>query len=220
MRILLDPPKRGHENMARDEALLAEGTPTVRLYAWKPATISLGRAQTEADIDTKAAHEWGLDIVRRATGGGGILHNETEITYAVILPLDWPQMPRDIAGSFAYLSQAIVNTLQSFGVDAQIESVPESTRDALCYVRKQGTNVVVNHRKISGGAQRRTATHILQHGTLILDRDEDRTARIFRENVDTIRTRVTSLAEEGLKVSREKLVETLAREFQFALKTD
>jgi lipoate-protein ligase A len=155
--------------------------------------------------------------VQRATGGGAILHNEAEVTYAVVLPLAHPGLPRDIPGSFSFLSAPIVAALRDLGLPAEIESVSDNTREALCYVRKQGTNVMVNGRKISGGAQRRNGEAVLQHGTVIVERDEARMARLFRTPVDDIRTRVTSLAEEGLSVSREKLVETLARRFERTL---
>jgi lipoate-protein ligase A len=217
MRLLLDAPLPARENMARDEALLAEGAPTVRLYGWRPAAVSLGRSQTEADVDLDAARAWGLDVVRRATGGGAILHNESEVTYAVVLPLDHPGLPRDITGSFAFVSDGVVRALRHLGLPAQIETVPDNTRETLCYVRRQGTNVVVNGRKISGGAQRRDGKALLQHGTVIVERDEDRMARLFRTPPGDITTRVTSLAEEGVRVSREKLVETLSRGFAESL---
>lgn len=218
MRLLVDPPMRGVENMARDEALLAEAVPTVRLYGWRPACVSLGRAQTEADIDVDAARAWGFDIVRRATGGGGILHNEAEVTYAIILPLDHDGLPRDITGSFAFMSAGVIHALRGLGLAAEIETVLDNTRESLCYVRKQGTNIVVNGRKISGGAQRRTDRAILQHGTVIVNRDEERSARVFRTPTDDIRARVTSLEEESIHVSREKLIEALTLGFQKALK--
>jgi lipoate-protein ligase A len=217
MRLLLDPAARGADNMARDEALLEEGVPTVRLYGWRPATVSLGRSQTEADVDLDAARGWDMDVVRRATGGGAILHNEAEVTYAVILPLDHPGLPRDIPGSFGFLGAGVVEGLRLLGLPAEVESVPDNTRETLCYVRKQGTNVMVGGRKISGGAQRRNGKAVLQHGTVIVDRDEDRMARLFRTDPDTIRQRVTSLSGEGVRVSREKLVEALVAGFRAAL---
>jgi len=217
MRVLVDGHLRAAENMARDEALLAAGEPVVRLYGWRPAAVSLGRAQTEADVDAETARAWGLDVVRRATGGGAILHNEEEVTYAVVLPLDFPGLPRDIPGSFSFLSAGVVDALRSLGVDAEIESVPDNTRETLCYVRKQGTNVMVGARKISGGAQRRSDRAVLQHGTVIVSRDEERMARLFRTPVDDIRARVTSLEEEGVRVAREKLVEALSFGFRRSL---
>lgn len=217
MRVLVDPPMRGADNMARDEALLAAAEPVVRLYGWRPACVSLGRAQTEADVDAATARAWGLDVVRRATGGGAILHNEEEVTYAVVLPLDRPGLPRDITGTFALMSAGVVEALRALGVPAQIESVGDNTREALCYVRRQGTNVVVRGRKISGGAQRRSDRAILQHGTVIVRRDEERMARLFRTPREEIEARVTSLEEEGVRVSREKLVEALRLGFERAL---
>jgi lipoate-protein ligase A len=79
---------------------------------------------------------------------------------------------------------------------------------------------MVNGRKISGGAQRRNGKAVLQHGTVIVDRDEDRMARLFRTDPDTIRARVTSLSGEGVQVSREKLVEALVAGFRAALGPD
>jgi lipoate-protein ligase A len=217
VKVLVEGHARGAENMARDEALLEAGAPIVRLYGWRPATVSLGRAQTEADVDLDAARAWGLDVVRRATGGGAILHNESEVTYAVVLPLGHPGLPSDISGSFAFLSQGVVAALRELGLPAEIESVPDNTRETLCYVRKQGTNVMVNGRKVSGGAQRRNGRAVLQHGTVIVERDEARMATLFRTPIDDIRQRVTSLHEESVHVSREKLEEALVRGFERAL---
>lgn len=217
MRVLLDGHLRGAQNMARDEALLTEAIPTVRLYGWRPACVSLGRAQTEAEVDVEAARAWGLDVVRRATGGGAILHNESEVTYGVVLPLDHPGLPRDISGSFSFVSEGIVRALRVLGLPAEIESVPDNTRETLCYVRKQGTNVMVRGRKISGGAQRRTDKALLQHGTVIVERDDARMARLFRTDEATIARRVTSLQEEGVRVARAKLAELLAHHLVQAL---
>lgn len=217
MRVLLDGHASGAHNMARDEALLAEGTPAVRLYGWRPACVSLGRAQTESDVDLDAVREMGLDVVRRATGGGAILHAEDEVTYAVVLPLDHAGLPRDISGSFGFLSAGVVHALRALGLPAEVESVPDNTRETLCYVRRQGTNVMVRGRKVSGGAQRRTDRAVLQHGTVIVSQDAARMGRLFRTDEATIRARVTSLADEGVSVSREKLVEALVRGFEATL---
>lgn len=214
MRVLVEPHRRGVDNMARDEALLAAGEPIARLYGWRPACVSLGRAQTEGDVDLAAALEHGIDVVRRATGGGAILHNEEEITYAIVVPLDHPGLPRDITGSFAHLSTPVLHALQHLGLPAELESVPDNTRETLCYVRRQGTNIVVHGRKISGGAQRRSDRAVLQHGTVIVRRDEERMARLFRTDRAQIEARVTSLEEEGVRAPREKLIETLADAFQ------
>jgi lipoate-protein ligase A len=197
--------------------LLARAQPVLRIYGWSPETVSLGNGQTPADIDLEAVRELGLDVVKRATGGGGILHSATEVTYAVVVPHGYPDLPRDLPRSFAFLSQGVVTALKSLGAPAELESVPDLTRDALCYVRKQGTNVVVDGKKISGGAQRRTNHAVLQHGTVIVERDEHRLARVFRTDPATICARVTSLGELGLSPSRDQIIDALVRGFTAAL---
>ena len=49
-RLLITPPAHGAWNMAVDEAILeavgsGDSLPTLRLYAWEPACLSLGYAQ-------------------------------------------------------------------------------------------------------------------------------------------------------------------------------
>jgi lipoate-protein ligase A len=82
--------------MALDESILehigrGESIPTLRLYAWEPACLSLGHAQPFADVDWKRLTERGWEVVRRLTGGRAILHTD-EITYSVIAPNDEPRV--------------------------------------------------------------------------------------------------------------------------------
>jgi lipoyl(octanoyl) transferase len=75
--------------MAADVALLeataADGTPRVRLYRWDPPALSLGRFQPDDDVDGVACARFGVEIVRRPTGGRALLHGG-DLTYAVTLP--------------------------------------------------------------------------------------------------------------------------------------
>ncbi|HEY4176887.1 MAG TPA: hypothetical protein VGM90_08650 [Kofleriaceae bacterium] len=209
VHLVLDEHLSAAENMRRDDVLLARAEPVVRLYGWKPEAVSLGNSQSAAVIDLDAVREYGLDLIKRGTGGGGILHAATEVTYAVIVPIDFEAMPRDLPGSFAFLGDGVLRSLRALGLAAQIDSQPDRTRDALCYVRQQGTNITVGGKKISGGAQRRTRTAVLQHGTVIIDRDEARCARVFRTDTDTITTRVTSVRAEGKDPTRQAVIDAL-----------
>ena len=67
--------------MAVDEAILehlgrGEALPTLRLYAWTPACLSLGQAQPFADVDRLRLARRGWEMVRRLTGGRAILHTD------------------------------------------------------------------------------------------------------------------------------------------------
>src|SRR5512132_640719 len=95
-RLLIDDFADGAANMARDEALAvvhASGVtpPTLRLYRWRPACLSLGRFQRSAAIDRAACARAGVQVVRRPSGGRALLHND-ELTYAVIARADHPPL--------------------------------------------------------------------------------------------------------------------------------
>jgi len=208
VRLIVDGRQTGAENMRRDEALLEAAIPTVRIYGWQPACVSLGRTQTVADIDGAAAARHRVDIVARRTGGGAILHNEVEVTYAVVLPLDFPGLPANILESYAAISQPVLETFRRLGVEAHFGQ-GKGGRDTLCYLREEGVAVFADGRKVSGGAQRRTQQAVLQHGTLILQRDARRTAEILGAPVEVVERKVGGLDVLGVAADREQVIETL-----------
>lgn len=210
--IVLDGSPSGAENMARDEAMLDAARPMVRIYGWTPACVSLGRTQTVADIDQGAAGRHGLDVVARKTGGGAILHNEVEVTYAVVLPLDYPGLPRSIMESYKFISQPVLDTFRALGADATFGE-GKGGRDSLCYLREEGVSIFVDGKKISGGAQRRTQRAVLQHGTLVLRLDAERTAEVLKAPVDAVHAKVNGLDMLGIDVGRDVVVETLRQAF-------
>jgi len=85
---LLTGTSSGTINMAVDLALLklyarGQSLPALRLYQWNPPAVSLGYFQRRRGPDPIACRRWGLDVVRRPTGGRAVLHRG-DLTYAVI----------------------------------------------------------------------------------------------------------------------------------------
>src|SRR5512139_3352251 len=110
-RLLITPPTHGAWNMAADEAILehigrGESLPTLRLYAWTPACLSLGHAQPFADVDVARLRERGWEVVRRLTGGRAILHTD-EITYSVVGSGDVPALAGSVLESYRRLARAL-----------------------------------------------------------------------------------------------------------------
>ena len=95
--------------MALDEALL-EGVrrgvspPTLRLYAFTPSAVTMGRFQRAAEVvDLELADKLGVPVVRRITGGGAVYHDEFgEVTYSVMAPVDL--FPGSILDSYRTVS--------------------------------------------------------------------------------------------------------------------
>jgi len=110
--------------MAVDEAILravAAGhvPPTLRFYAWEPPCLSLGRAQPLTDADPQALRGAGFDLVRRPTGGKGILH-VGELTYSVVAPQEEPRVAGGIVESYRRLSAGLVRGLERLGVEGLV----------------------------------------------------------------------------------------------------
>ena len=133
-RLLLTPPARGAWNMAVDEAILdhigrGAAPPTLRLYAWEPACLSLGHAQPFADVDVARLRERGWEVVRRPTGGRAILHTD-ELTYSVIAPVDEPHVAGSILESYNRLAGALLQAVQALGLPVEMKEDAGPNREA------------------------------------------------------------------------------------------
>jgi lipoate-protein ligase A len=207
-RLILSPPADGATNMATDEAIVRAVTaglapPTLRLYAWIPPCLSLGRGQPGAEVDRAACARDGVDVVRRATGGRAILHTD-ELTYSVVAPPDEPRLIGDIVTSYRRLSRALLAALQYLGVSAQSRFTDHGSHspNPVCFeVPSHYELTTRDGRKLVGSAQMRTNEAVLQHGTLPLVGD---IARICRYLVD-------APAPDGVRARAATLESALGR---------
>lgn len=179
-RLLITPPARGAWNMALDESILEhigrnEAMPTLRLYAWEPACLSLGHAQPFADIDMRRLKQRGWEVVRRATGGRAILHTD-ELTYSVIAPNDEPRVEGSVLESYNRLAQALLFAVQSLEIPVEMKEHVGSTSsmapsNPVCFEVPSSYEITVDGKKLIGSAQARKKEGVLQHGSLPLTGD-------------------------------------------------
>lgn len=163
--------------MARDEHLLhnRQWRPAVlRLYGWTPATISLGCFQRFADVAELPPDVRDLPVVRRATGGGAILHDR-EVTYALMLDETLPLSRRGPADAYRLVHACWMEALADGGPICELAPdsfPPPSPRGGpfFCFEKPGRTDLLIAGVKVLGSAQRRTAGRVLQHGSLILGR--------------------------------------------------
>lgn len=226
-RLILSPPADGATHMAVDEAIweaVAAGRapPTLRLYAWSPPCLSLGRNQPITTVNRQALQERGYDLVRRPTGGQAVLHID-ELTYSVVLPLADPRVQGDILESCARLSAGLVRALGILGVvGATARRRPHSraARRPVCFETTADFEVAVDGRKLIGSAQRRGRGTLLQHGALPLWGDITRICPLLVPPADPRRvaTRATTLeAALGHRVTWEEAAEAMTEGFAQAL---
>lgn len=198
-------------NMAIDEALIENigDAPILRIYGWRPAAVSIGYFQSiREEVDLEKCSKIGVDVVRRLTGGGAVLH-ETELTYSFITK----QYPQNIMESYRWICETIVISIKRLGFDASF--VPLN-------------DIVVKGKKVSGSAQTRRKGVLLQHGTLLLDVDIDKMFCVLKvpsekfkdKIIKDVKERVTSLAGTTFEEMASSLKTSFATKFDAKLLAD
>lgn len=173
--VFCDGPLDGATNMARDEALLRADAPaSLRVYAWSPPTISLGYFQRHEALASLPVELRSLDVVRRLTGGGAILHDR-EITYCLVLSDAVPIARKAPAELYRLVHECWRAVLADAGVATELAPADwplPSPRSGpfFCFETPGQTDLLLGSAKVLGSAQRRTAGRVLQHGSLILDK--------------------------------------------------
>ncbi len=236
-RMISHPAQDGSWNMAADEAILQAVTeqtvpPTLRLYAWDPACLSLGYAQPLSDVDEDRIKAYGLDLVRRPTGGRAILHQH-EITYAVIAPQDHPLMRGGVLESYRRISMALVKTLELLAISVEVkQSTPirdDQRNNPICFEVPSAYEIIVGQRKIIGSAQVRRHNTVLQHGSIPLAGDISQICDILQYENQTQRDKAKNQLKQqattikditGLEVSWTEASQAFKQGFQSALGVD
>lgn len=162
--------------MARDLALLERARETretvFSVYAWTRPTLSLGRNQRAVGCyDRDRLHAMGIDIVRRPTGGRGLLHNR-EVTYSVTSPVEYGDT---LGESYDRINRILLEGLGALGVAASIAApkVPaQRPTDAPCFATPSRGELIFRDRKLVGSAQWREEGAFLQHGSILIEDDQ------------------------------------------------
>lgn len=191
IRVLSTPGCSAAYNMAVDEALLdscrrdagrrdagrkneygrdAEMM-TLRIYSWRPPAVSIGYGQeAEKEIDPRQCERYGIDLVRRITGGRAVLHDQ-ELTYSLVAPDSHPALGGRSGVMLRAVSDALVETLKYFDVPAEqaMEGrCGSGDHDDVCFTATGRYEITAVGRKLAGSAQRRSRGVVLQHGSVLL----------------------------------------------------
>ncbi|TLY06015.1 MAG: lipoate--protein ligase family protein [Thaumarchaeota archaeon] len=171
-------------NMALDEAVMENvgEVPVLRIYGWRPAAVSVGYFQSmKEEVDLEKCRQLGVDIVRRLTGGGAVLH-ESELTYSFITR----QYPKNIMESYRWICDAVVMSINRLGFNAIF--VP--LNDIIVNDKK------VSGKKVSGNAQTRKKGVLLQHGTILLSVNVNRMFSVLKVPSEKLRDKIIKDVKE------------------------
>ncbi len=179
--LLDDPAGAPAWNMALDEVLLLtaadRGRPLLRIYSWTEPAVSFGYFQAfPAHLADRYA------IVRRPTGGGVVYHGQ-DTTYSVVVPRGHPLYASRPADAYCRVHRAVA---AAFADEPSLHRAPLTSPrgEYECFEKPVEGDVVIDGRKLAGGAQRRTRHGMLHQGSIDHPIPSDQLARGFARELN------------------------------------
>src|SRR5260221_7135485 len=174
-------------NMAIDEAILdavIEGIspPTIRLYSWDSGAISIGRFQEPTrGIDLEACKRLNIPVVRRMTGGRGVLHGSDQTISIVVPVILFGEHGKTVVEAYRMLCEGFIAALKSMRLTTNMgacERRSDSSGDCVA-ARSQADVLTSAGEKLVGSAQCRRSGVLLQQSSFLHMRPEVLPEEIF-----------------------------------------
>jgi len=168
MRLLLDESIPCLDLIASDEASLlaverGEAPMTWRVAVPADEALVLGTAGRFAvEIDLDRARELGVEVLRRPSGGGAVWLWPGCLTWSCAVRYEDAPEAGSIRGAYAFALGRVSAALASLDIPARVEE----------------NDLAARGRRLGGSAQRRLRRACLVHGTVIVELDAGRLARM------------------------------------------
>ena len=192
----------GVTSQAVDEAVLEakvrDMVPnTLHLYRRKPPAVSLGKFQRiEEVVDLEYCRQRGINILRRISGGREVYTDSNCLEYALIVNQEYQEIPVDIIESFKVICTGIIMALKKLNIDAFYKPI---------------NDVLVGGRKISGNAQRRKGSILLQHGTILVDADFESMSKALKRGDDGAAKLMEKLTTIRMETKQSNTIEEVTK---------
>ncbi|MDA1191095.1 MAG: biotin/lipoate A/B protein ligase family protein [Candidatus Poribacteria bacterium] len=155
-------------NMAADDMLLrrqsVDPRPTVRVYEWDAVALTCGYFQELPNVvNVEGCRAAGIDLARRPTGGGVVVH-EGAMTFSAIFSPNTVGIPNEAQASYRRLAEVVSVAFHRLGATTEPSETclcPDSTLPDWCLLHPVEHDVIAGGRKVAGAAQRRTKAGVL-----------------------------------------------------------
>lgn len=154
--------------MALDAALLEQRKPVLRFYRWSRPTLSLGFHQRPLQPAWRSwQQDGGVDLVRRPSGGGAVLHGG-DLCYALV----WPDPACGRLEAYQQVCAWLQQAFAELGEPLRFGSAAASASGD-CFARSTSADLLNGDgQKRIGSAQRWQRGCLLQHGSIQLNPDQ------------------------------------------------
>jgi lipoyl(octanoyl) transferase len=175
-------PRPAPLQMGLDQALLElSEVPVLRVYTWESPCVTIG--YFESCSAAERAHP-GLQVVRRWTGGGSVLHGD-DAPYSLIVPQREPFAGVRAASAYKLLHGALAEALRGRFPHVTLAAQSEPKQSAACFENPVSDDLLCGGHKIGGAGQRRTRLGLLHQGSLQLEGARFEEAGLFAQRLAT-----------------------------------
>ncbi|HEX2531556.1 MAG TPA: biotin/lipoate A/B protein ligase family protein [Burkholderiaceae bacterium] len=205
-------PQMPLQHMALDQVLLDEVAagrrpPTLRVWEWAGPAVVIGIFQSlKNEVDTIAAREHKIEVVRRISGGGAMfIEPGNTITYSIYAPLS---LVKDMGfpEAYAHMDAWVLEALGELGIKAWYQPLNDITSEG---------------GKIAGAAQARRGGAVLHHVTMAYDIDAAKMLQVLRIGREKLSDKGTTSAAKRVDplrsqtgLPREKVIRRMIDTFR------
>jgi len=182
--VLMTPIASPEKNMEMDvkllESLAKEERSILHFYAWEGRCATYGHfIDPYKFLNEEKVRHHKLHLARRPTGGGLIFHH-CDLAFSVLIPAKHPVYSLNTLSNYAFVNGAVIEAIKNLRGNSTDLALLENEKEPLdeysryfCMAKPTIYDVMVQDRKVGGGAQRRTKYGLLHQGTIALSLPSD-----------------------------------------------
>lgn len=212
-------------NMAIDEAILTlqkeQPNPTLRFYDWSNPAFSFGYFQDiSAEVDVKACREQNIELVKRMTGGGTVVHG-WDLTYSLSLPRHSEE--KIVSEMYELIGRNLVDAFDKLGVQATCFDTQSNQADFtqnICLTNLVENDVLLDGKKIAGVSVRRNRNGVLFQGYISLDMPPNPILKRVSKDQDgqmNVIQNSYAINTNGRFSKRDQLIKTISETFDIGI---
>lgn len=177
IEVIQTPPMHAIENMALDaellESLAAHPRSLLHLYEWSGNSLTYGYfLDPYKYLRPDGVSQLGVQIARRPTGGGIIFHH-CDLAFSVLIPANHPRFSINTLENYALVNDAVLRTIERYqGCSAELLNqdpvAPDEASHHFCMAKPTKYDVIIQGKKVGGGAQRKTKHGLLHQGSIAI----------------------------------------------------
>lgn len=158
------------------------GIAILRFFQWLKPVVTYGRLLDPVRVQSWAIERGVREIVERPTGGGAVLHRTDELALSILWPRGTGSLSDHPREAYAHIHETLLQGLIPCLPEKQLVlreasdrlcAAPEETRAdrrfSACFQEPVCNDVMLEGRKIIGGAMRLTKSAVLYQGSIQLD---------------------------------------------------